>query len=151
MKEWILAVSSVCLISTVLELFLSEGTTKKYVVGFLRIGLILLMLMPLVRLIKNSDELSSVFQAEEVSMEGTTIQTDFFRTLAEKNLNDSGVECTIRLTENEKGEIEFVDIYLQESVISEKDRNINKKSKTVIDTIKTYLDVSEEKIRVWGK
>lgn len=151
MKEWILAVSSVCLISTVLELFLSEGTTKKYVVGFLRIGLILLMLMPLVRLIKNSDELSSVFQAEEVSMEGTTIQTDFFRTLAEKNLNDSGVECTIRLTENEKGEIEFVDIYLQESVISEKDGNIYKNSKTVIDTIKTYLGVSEEKIRVWGK
>ena len=151
MKEWILAVSSVCLISTVLELFLSEGTTKKYVVGFLRIGLILLMLMPLVRLIKNSDELSNVFQAEEVSMEGTTIQTDFFRTLAEKNLNDSGVECTIRLTENEKGEIEFVDIYLQESVISEKDGNIYKNSKTVIDTIKTYLGVSEEKIRVWGK
>ncbi len=151
MKEWILAVSSVCLISTVLELFLSEGTTKKYVVGFLRIGLILLMLMPLVRLIKNSDELSNVFQAEEVSMEGTTIQTDFFRTLAEKYLNDSGVECTIRLTENEKGEIEFVDIYLQESVISEKDGNIYKNSKTVIDTIKTYLGVSEEKIRVWGK
>ncbi len=151
MKEWILAVSSVCLISTVLELFLSEGTTKKYVVGFLRIGLILLMLMPLVRLIKNSDELSNVFQAEEVSMESTTIQTDFFRTLAEKNLNDSGVECTIRLTENEKGEIEFVDIYLQESVISEKDGNIYKNSKTVIDTIKTYLGVSEEKIRVWGK
>ncbi len=151
MKEWILAVSSVCLISTVLELFLSEGTTKKYVVGFLRIGLILLMLMPLVRLIKNSDELSSVFQSEEVSMESTTIQTDFFRTLAEKYLNDSGVECTIRLTENEKGEIEFVDIYLQESVISEKDGNIYKNSKTVIDTIKTYLGVSEEKIRVWGK
>ena len=151
MKEWILAVSSVCLISTVLELFLSEGTTKKYVVGFLRIGLILLMLMPLVRLIKNSDELSSVFQSEEVSMESMTIQTDFFRTLAEKNLNDSGVECTIRLTENEKGEIEFVDIYLQESVISEKDGNIYKNSKTVIDTIKTYLGVSEEKIRVWGK
>lgn len=151
MKEWILAVSAVCLISTVLELFLSEGNTKKYVVGFLRLGLVLLMLAPLVRLINYPVELTSFFQAEKSAADNDPIQTDLFRSLAEKNLNDQGIACTVRLTEDEKGDIEFVDIYLQEPVISEKEGNIYKNSKTVIDTIKTYLGINEEKVRVWGK
>lgn len=151
MKEWILTVSTVCLIATVLETFLSEGNTKKYVVGFLRLGLVLLMLAPLVNLIKKPEAVLELLEAEETVPASETIRTDYFRALAEKRLNEQGVYCTVALTKNDRGETEFVDIYLQEPVISEKEGNIYKNSKTVIDTLETYLGAEKEQVRVWGK
>ena len=151
MKEWILTVSAVCLIATILEIFLSEGTTKKYVVGFLRLGLVMLMLAPLVNLIKKPNDITDFLQEEETTVENVSIREEFFLMLAEKSLNDQGIDCSISLQKNDKEEIEFVDIYLKEPVISENEGNIYKNSKTVTDTIKTYLGIGEEQVRVWGK
>ena len=153
MKTWILSVTAVCLILTVLELFLSEGRTKKYVVGILRLGMVVVMLTPLLSFFKQSDLFQDVSPTEVETMsqqKDIAIKNEFFRTLTENELNKKGVFCTVDL-EEENGRIRYVDVYLQESVISEQEGNIYKNSKTVTDTVKKYLGAEGECVRVWAK
>ena len=153
MKTWILSVTAVCLILTVLELFLSEGRTKKYVVGILRLGMVVVMLTPLLSFFKQSGIFQDVSPTEVETtsqQKDVAIKNEFFRTLTENELNKKGVFCTVTIDED-NGEIRYVDIYLQESVISEQDGNIYKNSKTVTDTVKKYLGAEGECIRVWAK
>ena len=154
MKAWIISVAAVCLIITVLELFLSEGRTKKYVEGFLRLGMVVVMISPLIVLLKNNNVLQE-FSAVDVTTQTTQnepiqIKNEFFRTLTEKELNKKGIPCTVDL-EEENGEITYVNVYLQEPVICESDGNIYKNSKTVTDTVKKYLRAEGECVRVWAK
>lgn len=153
MKTWVLSVAAVCMIITVLELFLSEGKTKKYVIGFLRLGMVVVMLAPLIDFFKNETILRDVPTIEVVETSQSkqnSVKNEFFRVLTENELNKKGVSCAVKLEEKD-GQIQYVDVYLQETVISEQEGNIYKNSKTVTDTVKKYLGAEGECIRVWAK
>ena len=154
MKSWIISVAAVCLVITVLELFLSEGRMKKYVESFLRLTLVVVMLTPLIGFLKNENILSEITSTEITTQtsknEQIQIKNEFFRLLTENELNRKEVICSVTL-EEDNGEITHVDVYLQEPVINECDGNIYKNSKTVTDTVKKYLGVEGECVRVWAK
>ena len=154
MKAWIISVAAVCLIITVLELFLSDGRTKKYVEGFLRLGMVVVMITPLIGFLKNNNVLRELSAVEVTALQEQykpiQIKNEFFRSLTEKELNKKGIACTVDL-EEENGEVTYVNVYLQEPVISESEGNIYKNSKTVTDTVKKYLDAEGECVRVWAK
>ena len=149
MKQWILSVTAGCLILSVAGLILNDGKTKKYISGILRMVVITLVFLPIVRFFIKNDDLWKNFDAiSEVSLKKETVENSFLIRLIEKELNEKNIDCSVKLT-LEKDSNEYLDIFINDKVINEKEGNIYKNSKTIIETVEKYLAIERERIRVW--
>ncbi len=152
MKAWILSIGAAALLITVFGLLLPEGRTRKYVFGIMRIGLIVLVFIPILSVFTDTETYSSLFDSLSYKQEEylPNDQNIFLCTLIESELTDKGIDCTVKTTTDERDDV-YVDIYLKAPVINEKEGNIYKNSRTVTDVVEKYLPVGVDRIRVWAK
>lgn len=150
MRAWIISVSAACLILSVSELILSDGKTKKYLSGILRMVVITLAFLPIVRFFAdfNNNSIDSSDYLAEETMITINNKNDFFIRLTEIELNKKGIPCSIKITDTED-KTEYLDIIVYETVINEEEGNIYKNSKTIIETVEKYTQIDRERIRVW--
>ena len=50
MKAWLISIVSVCILLILMELMLSEGKTKKFIQGILRLAVVIVLLIPIIKL-----------------------------------------------------------------------------------------------------
>ena len=149
MKEWIAAVTVSCMVLSVLSLLLSEGNTKKYVLGAARLVILILICSPILKLFTQKEIFFPMSNDYIETEENVSSEKAFLCVLCENDLRKKGIECTVCLTE-EGGE-KYADIFTDLAVISEDEGNIYKNSEAVIKSVTKYLPVEKEQIRVWAK
>lgn len=162
MKEWLLSVTAVVLLTVLLELMVSEGKIKKYIQGILRLALVVTMIFPVIKFVKSdfNFDLKVDNGIEENIVDISFLERIHAARYAEteislendlKNAGISGAKVHINIYYNSSGavEVDYVTVDATHAVISEQDANIlfTDKIKT---TVKKRLNVSEEKIIIYG-
>ncbi len=151
MKTWLISVSAVCLLLILMELLLSEGKTKKFIQGILRLAIVIVLLSPIITLVnKNVTDIEIIDKnAENVNYDGLS---DYFleRTEREieKKLNGLGGKCEAAI-KYENGKIRMIEITVKENGINEKGENIYTIEK-IIECVTATVDVDKEKVLIYG-
>lgn len=148
MSAWLFSISTVIILSGLIDLILSEGETKKYVKGIAGIITIAVIIAPLVGFIDSNDTVFDFLNAEE---NGVDIDDAFVfaiikereeqaKHLIEQALLREGIEAEIKVySDNLDGVfyIKNVTCSFDKSVIKDQEANIdiNKKIKNIIKEI----------------
>ena len=151
MKEWIISVTIIAVLTTIPGLFLSEGKTKKYIVGITRVILLFFVFQPIVSFLSQNNFNFDIAKTETEAVIQTKDESgnDFYIKLVEIELKNKGIPCSVQITiENDQ---KYADIYLEQSVINEQEGNIYKNSNEVIQSVEKYLPIKKEQIRVYGR
>ena len=133
MKAWLISVTAVCLLLILMELLLSEGKTKKFIQGILRLAMVIVLLSPVTALVKgNTTEITITEEMKETATyDGLS---DFIKRKAEneieKRLNEMGGICEAEILVG-NGEIRFVEITVKENGINAKGENIYTNEKII--------------------
>ena len=166
MKEWVLSVVSIIVLMMILELFLSEGETKKYIKGIMSLIIILVIISPLPSLLKKDFSIESFFMENQNASKD--IQTDkeflyriYISQYAEKELKiqemlkEDGiseviVDININYASDYSVVIESVVVNIENAVITINKENINIIDK-INNTVISVINVSEDRIIIYGK
>ncbi len=155
MKTYLISVAATCLLLVLLEMMLSEGKTKKYVQGILRLAVVIIVLTPLVGLVNKNFSFDDIFDTEK-----TTAITANYGALdefliekteraIERKLNvNSAVRCSAKIV-CEQGVIKNVIITVKENGINEHGENIFTNEK-IIEAVVSVIDVDKDRIIVYG-
>lgn len=158
MKTWLLGMVAICFLIVLLELMLSEGTTKKYVQGILRLSIIFVMLSPIAMLIQKSnkgdvlqtidDVFSSTNAEPAISSHDVSLLTSQTAEKIRNKLFENGIECDVKIVW-EQNEIKNVIVTLRENGISSDDENIHTNEK-IIRTVTDTVKIDKDKIIING-
>ncbi len=164
MSGWVLTIVSVVVLTVLLDLFMSEGNTKKYIRGIMSIIIIAVVIAPLPKLVNKNISLAEVFNENVVDKQITADKQYLFRLYTaqfsqkerkiEQILQDNGIENTaVRINIyhfDDKVEIINVLVSLQMAVITVIDRNININD-MIVEVVSSVVNVSQELIIIYGK
>ncbi|MGN1162507.1 MAG: stage III sporulation protein AF [Christensenellales bacterium] len=152
---WVLSIAGICVLSVLVELILPDGQTRKYIKAIFSFFVIIVIVSPLPKLVKNGVDLDSIIAGDNIG-----IQEDFIYQLnrnkldsislnIENELKEQGIDgVKILLSANifsSKLEIEAVFVDLFELVIPDDKQHINT-HEIIIKTIKKHIDIEEENI-----
>lgn len=152
---WVLSIAGMCVLSVLVELILPDGQTRKYIKAIFSFFVIIVIVSPLPKLVKNGVDLDSIIAGDNIG-----IQEDFIYQLnrnkldsislnIENELKEQGIDgVKILLSANifsSKLEIEAVFVDLFELVIPDDKQHINT-HEIIIKTIKKHIDIEEENI-----
>lgn len=163
MSGWILSVVSVVVLTVLLDLFMAEGQTKKYIKGIMSIIVIAVIIAPVPKLINKEINVEEVFNANEYQ----SIEEDeayFYRLMIAKYsqkeksielyLKDHGLkDCRVRINIYQyNGEIEIINVLvsLEKAVITSNDKNINI-NEMIYEAVNKVTGVSKEFVIIYGK
>ena len=137
MKEWLLSVTAVVLLSVLLELLLTEGKIKKYVSGVIRLVVIVVVFVPVIKFVKSDFDWTDVFPQTEVSQTVVDENTLAFidgmkREEAEKEVENKLSSVGIKdadvniytYDDGEKITISYISVDLYAAVITGYEENI---------------------------
>ena len=152
---WVLSIAGICVLSVLVELILPDGQTRKYIKAIFSFFVIIVIVSPLPKLVKNGVDIDSIIAGDNIG-----IQEDFIYQLnrnkldsislnIENELKEQGIDgVKILLSANifsSKLEIEAVFVDLFELVIPDDKQHINT-HEIIIKTIKKHIDIEEENI-----
>lgn len=162
MKEWLLSVTAVVLLSVLLELLLTEGKIKKYVSGVIRLVVIVVVFVPVIKFVKSDFDWMDIFPQTEVSQTVVDENTLAFidgmkREEAEKEVENKLSSVGIKdadvniytYDDGEKITISYISVDLYAAVITGYEENIILTEK-IKETVGEILTVSEDKIIIYG-
>lgn len=151
MKAWLISIVSVCILLILMELMLSEGKTKKFIQGILRLAVVIVLLIPIIKLA--AGEIPEI-SFEEEKTENTEYNglPDYIKEKTEETveneLNAMGGVCDVIII-YEKEEIKKVEITIKENGINSEGENIYTNEK-IIERVTEIINVDKEKVRVYG-
>jgi len=162
MKAWLISVAATALLTVLLELLLSEGSTKKYIQGIVRVGLVLVMITPVFKLLSGGVNLESMFEVSAPAGEERSVGFNEYVSSAryreaegtiQKKITQAGiygstVSINIYYQQGSTG-INFVTVDLNNAVITRD--GLNNIDNVVRQTVKSVLEIEEEKILIYGK
>lgn len=159
MKEWLIRVVAVCLLLILMELLLSEGKSKKYISGIIRLVLLIVLISPILAFSKiNPDtlfekiDLTSETTEKSFNHSDTDVLSDYIKRATEQqiesNLNALGGICEVDLTERKTGETLLL-ITVKENGINEKGENIYTNEK-IKETVMHIIYINEDDIIIYG-
>lgn len=164
MKAWLISVVAVVLLLILMEVLLSEGNTKKYIQGIIRLVLIIVMLLPIFTLVKKNITYEDIIPTNVPTNESVdqsflnkiylsryhsaeiNIQTE----LKKQGINGAVVRIDIYYADSYLVEISNVYIDLNNAVITKASENIFIND-IVINAVSTYIIVDKEKIIIYGQ
>ncbi len=164
MKEWLLCVAAVAVLIVLLEVLLSEGNTKKYIQGVIRLLLIMVILLPIVKLVKKdiayTDFLPENAYEEEITDKSflskiyatryKTVELKIQNLIKDKGINGALVSIDIYYGASYTTEISCVRVDLSNAVITDTESNIFIND-IIIQAVQDHLIVDKEKIIIYGK
>lgn len=158
MKIWIGVIVGISVLLVLLELLMSDGSTKKYVQGVIRLILVLAIVSPLLQYLGKQEKEIDFFSeiTPEKNPEVTDAQSEVFYDEILENaskkirntLLQEGIECDVTI--KRKGlQIEAVEITAKETRINKRAENINTNEK-IRNVVKTIIEISEDRIFING-
>lgn len=157
MKEWLLSVTAVGLLFIMLELLLSDGATKKYIQGVLRLLLVLAILTPLLSFFQkdyslpDENQIGNNLVYSKITDENNRINSHIKKDTEnkiEKTLKEKGIDCQAEIILDEKGVIETIAIKLQMTGINLENENIYSTDK-IKEAVTDILNINEELIIIY--
>lgn len=157
-KEYLISIVIICILIIVFELFISEGSTKKYVTGVVKLILIIALLSPL-RIIFNNEystdclnliqtETNQRVETDEKFIEYTSnarIENLIYEIESDLELN--GIDATVEI-ETYNSNIKKILVKLEYNSINENIENIFTNEK-IIKIIQENVYVDGEKIYIY--
>ncbi len=155
MKTYLISVAATCLLLVLLETMLSEGKTKKYVQGILRLVIVIVILSPIVGIVNKDFNFEKLFSENGAQIETTNqnIMDDYIVEKTEKaienklNGRESNV-CTVKINEK-NGVISSVVVTVKENGINTTDENIFTNEK-IIEAVTDVIEIDKDRIIVYG-
>ena len=153
MKTWLLSVTAVCLLIILLELIISEGTTKKYISGIIRIALIITLISPIVGFVKEEYSIENFFlntinTSVDTKNSNSKYQFDLMSKVTERKIKNklekNGGEVEVKVSLNNES-INNVNI----KVIKQSDENIYT-TEIITNAVKEIVSIDKEKIIING-
>ena len=163
MGAWIMSVVSVIVLTVLLELFMSEGETKKYIKGIMSVIVIGVVIAPLPGRLKKDIKLEDVFadQSDKHIREDKDYLYRIYvaqyaekEKFIEKYLEERGIanaKVKINIYQfDDRIEVLNVLVSLEMAVITTTDKNININD-TVYEAISKAVSISRELVIIYGK
>lgn len=159
MSGFIISVVAIVLLSTLIELFISEGETKKYIKGIVAILLVIVLLQPLISFIdkdftinldKNNQNNETELNKEYLERIYLTRYKNMEINLQKKLSIEGYKSVTVRIDiecNNYLVEIKKITINLKNLIIIGDKTNIDI-NKEIMDIVSKSLNVSEDKIKI---
>lgn len=155
MKTYLISVAATCLLLVLLETMLSEGKTKKYVQGILRLVIVIVILSPIVGIVNKDFNFEKFFTENGAKIETTNqnIMDDYIVEKTEKAIENklNGCEstvCTVKINEK-NGVISSVVVTIKENGINTTDENIFTNEK-IIEAVTDVIEIDKDRIIVYG-
>ncbi len=164
MSQWLICVAAVAVLTVLLEVLLSEGNTKKYIQGVIRLLLIMVILLPIVNLVKKDISYEDFLPKSNVEQDMTdktflskiaetrykTAELNIQKLLKDKGINGALISIDIYYGASYTIEISSVRVDLSNAVITNLEPNIFIND-IIIQAVQTHLTVDKEKITIYGK
>lgn len=166
MSNWIVSIVSVVILMVMLDLFMSEGETKKYIKGIMAIVIIAVIIAPLPKVLKRDYTINDVFGNEdyiekEIKADESFLfrfyiaqyakkEMDIQKLLAHQGLKGCIAKINIAYDENSLIIITNVLITMDNTVITEDIKNINI-NEMIYETVQSILSVQRELIIIYDK
>jgi len=159
MKDWIISIVAVVLITSIVCLILPQGKMGKYVKGIFSLLSTLVVIKPIFY-IKNTDvNFEQIFNSNELVLQDSFIdyvtnkrieefKENCLKITKENGADNAKVEIEYFLDENKGIKICFVKISLQNSVIISDKEHINFKEEIISD-IASYLCINENMVIIY--
>ena len=155
MKTYLISVAATCLLLVLLETMLSEGKTKKYVQGILRLVIVIVILSPIVGIVNKDFNFEKLFSENGAQIETTNqnIMDDYIVEKTEKAIENklNGREskvCTVKINEK-NGVISSIVVTVKENGINTTDENIFTNEK-IIEAVTDVIEIDKDRIIVYG-
>lgn len=163
MTTWIMSIVGAICLTTLIDVLMDDGETKKFIKGISSIIVFAVIISPLPKLLNDNYDLGeSLRQSEEVSYN----KSDYYDFLYDIKLKEyssvtlrcqssleesgiSGVIITPHLSYGDKIEITEITVNLTNVVITENAENINIKE-LILKKVSTFFGVEESAIVIVG-
>lgn len=156
-STWLTSICAIVVIGVIVDIFLSDSRTGKFVKCVLASITLLVIVTPLSSLF-SSGKLSFDYSEYSISIdEGyaqyiteqktSVIEKSLSLQLEEEGIKGAEVNITLSLN-NEEEIIDFVEINLSKSVIDEKFGHINRND-LVVDLVQKYLVIERDRVKVY--
>lgn len=163
MKDWLLGIVATILLLTLLEMLLSEGTTKKYIKGILHLLIVISMIFPIINLTKNTTDYKNITnkysnfnveskeESEQELKKINNLKILYVKKTLEVYLLNRGIDCDVNVI-IKADELESIEIFVYDIGINGQNKNIytNEKIKSMVrEVINTDINriVIYEKFR----
>ena len=160
MSEWILSIVGSIVLSTLIDVMLTDGETKKYVKGICSLIVFSIILAPLPNIISNDSYVGIEFENNSTE---TSVNVDFLYDFERRRAESIKNLCIVELKEKGIDKVEIVPVvsYLNNSVeiteiqvnainlvITTDLDNIDIISETIIDVVSKSFSVSTNCVKV---
>ncbi len=163
MKSYFLSIISVVLISVLIELFMTSGSTKKFIQIIVNLGIIVAIVLPLVNLV-NSGLKKGNIDIIDTEYEEASVDRVFLDYLSNKELETAKgnltyeleaigyknpyIDVVVSCVNTSAKKIEYVNIYLDNSVIKDNEKNIYNNVK-IVEIVKKYFSIEKSRIVIY--
>lgn len=155
LSSWVLSITGICLLSVIIDLIVPDGKTNSSIKNVFSYAIVLVVILPLPKLLKNDFNLNNAFSECEFEIQDSYIynvnqaKLDQWTENISLDLNQKGiygvvVSISANIFEtNMQVNAVYVDLY--NVVISENLKNINIKTE-VASVVLKYINIDKEKV-----
>ena len=150
-----MSICGVSLLSVLIDLFLPDGQTNKHIKTIFSFAILLVMIAPLPKLLKNATNVSSFFTGDNYNIQEDFIYTinqskiDVLKQKIEVSLSDNGmmnIKIDISANVFDKNlEINAIFVDIKEMIISKENTNINISDK-IYNIISKIVNIKREQL-----
>lgn len=155
LSTWVLSVAGMCLLSVAIDLIMPDGKTNKSIKSVFSYAIVLVVILPLPKLLKNNFNLDDVFSEYEFEIQDSYIynvnqaKLDQWTKDINDDLNSRGIYGAVISISANIFDVDmqinnvFVDLY--NVVITDNSKNINIKTE-VVSVVLNYLNIDKGKV-----
>ena len=152
MNSWILSIVGIVCLGVIIDIFIPEGSTNKYIKGVFSLLIVFVVISPLPKFIKGDFNFDKILNSTETNIDLNFIASvnnqkcDAIEKIIKAALNEEDIETnSITVTCNVfKEEFEILTIYVDISDIVNK--NTDNLKIEIINTINKNININKEQI-----
>ncbi len=159
MKEWIISITSIVLITSVLSLILPHGKIGKFIKGVFSILFMFVVIKPITYFKEESFNFEDFINTDEIILQDNYLDYVYCKRVEDYKANcvkiieklgikNSVVNIDYIIDEVQKLKINFIKINLQNSVIISDKQHINIKEE-IITEIASYLNINKNSVIIY--
>ncbi len=159
MKDWIISITAVVLITSIVCLILPPGKMGKYIKSIFSLLTMLVVIKPIVYIKDINFDYQQIIGADEIALQDDFLIYVFDKKIEEYEQNcveivekvgikNANINIEYDIEENQNIKINFVKINLQNSVIISDEQHINIKEEMITD-IASYLNIKKNMVIIY--
>ena len=159
MKDWIISITTVILLTSIICLILPQGKMGKYIKSIFSLLTMLVIIKPIINIKESDFYYEQIVGADNFVLQDNFIEyinnkrIDVYKQNCLKIINDIGIknpeiDINYVIEDNQNIKISFVKINLQNSVIISDKQHIDIKEEMITD-IASYLNINKNMVAIY--